>query len=366
MSNAAVPQAPPFCPNPECAYHRGRNPLWRYKRAGFFLRQASPRRIQRFRCRHCRRHFSSQTFHPTYWLKRPELQTAVFHRLLGCSGYRQIAREFGISPQTVLGQSARLGRHCLLFHQKLLPPGPLSEPTALDSFQSFEYSQDHPVLFHVLAGQGSHFFYGFTDSECRRSGRMTAAQKRRRARIEQALGRPDPRSIEKETAALLRTVAPQPQSLALHTDEHQDYPRALRRVPHLSVTHRTISSRAARTARNPLFPINLLDLLIRHSGANHKRETIAFSKRRQSAIERLWVFLVWRNYVKSFSESKRDASPAMRLGVLERRLTVTEILQKRLFPTRILLAERWKSYYWRYIQTRRIPHAVAHRKTYAF
>jgi hypothetical protein len=49
------------------------------------------------------------------------------------------------------------------------------------------------------------------------------------------------------------------------------------------VTHRTISSRALRDTRNPLFAINLLDLLIRHSGANHKRETIAFSKRRQSA-----------------------------------------------------------------------------------
>ena len=65
------------------------------------------------------------------------------------------------------------------------------------------------------------------------------------------------------------------------------HPRALRRLPHLDVTHCTVNSRAVRTPRNPLFAINLLDLLIRHSGANHKRETIAFSKRRQSAIDRL-------------------------------------------------------------------------------
>ena len=56
--------------------------------------------------------------------------------------------------------------------------------------------------------------------------------------------------------------------------------------------------------------MNLLDLLIRHSSANHKRETIAFSKRRQSAAERLFVLVVWRNYLKSFSERKRDATPA--------------------------------------------------------
>ena len=44
--------------------------------------------------------------------------------------------------------------------------------------------------------------FTFTDSELRRSGRMTAAQKRERARREAALGRPDPRSIEREVAAL--------------------------------------------------------------------------------------------------------------------------------------------------------------------
>ena len=52
---------------------------------------------------------------------------------------------------------------------------------------------------------------------------------------------------------------------------------------------------------------DLLDLLIRHSGANHKRETIAFSKRRASAIERLCVFLVWRNWIKWFSERRPEA-----------------------------------------------------------
>ena len=82
-----------------------------------------------------------------------------------------------------------------------------------------------------------------------------------------------------------------------------------------TLTHATTRSTVARTPHNPLFPVNLLDLLIRHSSANHKRETIAFSKRRQSAAERLFVLVVWRNYLKSFSERKRDATPAQRLGI---------------------------------------------------
>jgi len=365
MLNPSAPPPPCFCPNPDCHFHRGEGSGWRYVRTGFFTRQCTPRRVQRYRCSHCGRHFSDQTFQLSYWLKRPGLLRPLFHRLLGCSAFRQIAREFEISPTTVLTHSARLGRHCLLVHERHRPRGAVAEPLALDSFISFEYSQYWPTAFHLAAGTRSHFFYGFTDSELRRSGRMTRAQRRRRAGLEARLGRPDPRAVEHEVAGLLTVLAPHPQALELHTDEHQDYPRAVRRLTHLRITQRTISSRAARTAHNPLFPINLLDLLIRHSGANHKRETIAFSKRRQSAAERLAVLLVWRNYVKSFSERKRDATPAMRLGLLERPLKVAEVLDRRLFPSRLALPARWARYYWRRIPTRQIAHPAGHRLRYA-
>lgn len=127
-----------------------------------------------------------------------------------------------------------------------------------------------------------------------------------------------------------------------------------------------MSSRAARTPKNPLFPINLLDLLIRHSGANHKRETVAFSKRRQSAAERLWVFLVWRNYAKSFSERRQDDPPAVRRGLMRRRWRMGEMFRERLFPSRIALPERWRLYYERHVATRSLTSNRRHRLRYAF
>jgi hypothetical protein len=287
-------------------------------------------------------------------------------RLVSCSGARQIAREFRVSPETVLGQASRLGRHALLFHRRHRPRGPITEPVALDSFESFEYSQYYPTLFHVVIGTESHFCYGFTDSELRRKGRMTPGQKRRRAALEERLGRPDPRSTEKEVAEVLRIVAPLAQKLTLHSDEHAGYPRAFRRVGHVEIDHHTISSRAARTTRNPLFAVNLFDLLVRHSGAGHKRETIAFHKRRQCACERMFVFAVWRNFIKSFSERKENASPAMRLGLTDHRWTVEEVLGERLFPERVSLPRRWSEYYWKRIPTRAMPRIRTHVKRYAF
>jgi transposase-like protein len=341
---------------------------WRFEKIGFFERQSPPYRVQRYRCLSCRRSFSDQTFRATYWMRRPDLLRLVFLRQQSCSGFRQIARELGVSPTTIAGMSSRLGRHCLLLHELLRPKGRIEEELSLDGFEGFEWSQFYPSNYNVAVGKESHFFYGFTATELRRKGRMTDAQRRTRARLEARFGRPDPKGVERDFAQLLAVVVPRAQRLVLHTDEHQAYPRALKRVPHLAIEHRTISSRAARTQHNPLFPVNLLDLLIRHSGSHHKRETIAFSKRLASGCERMATFAVWRNWVKSFSERKRKSekeTPAMRLGLTDRPFTVDDVLKARLFPSQIQLPEPWASYYWRRVPTRPLPRSREHRRRYA-
>lgn len=365
MATTLAPAAPPFCPNPACPHHRVAT-HWRYQRDGYFTRQAAPHRIQRYRCCHCRRRFSEQTFRCTYWLKRPELLEPIFRGGVACACLRQLARSLHASPQTILLHMNRLGRHCQLFHERLRPRGPIREPLALDGFVHFEFSQYHPTSDHHLVGRHSHFFYGFTVTEHRRSGRMTAAQRRQRAALEARWGRPDPRGTERDVAALLRIACRAPQVLDLASDEHADYPRAIARLTDLEVHHQTISSRAARTTANILFAVNLLDLLKRHSTAGCKRETIAFPKRRQMGIWRGWMFLVWRNTNKWVSERQHRDTPAMRLGLLDRRLDVPDLLRERLFITRIGLPAPWAQQYWGDVTTRQMPNGRAHRLRYAF
>jgi hypothetical protein len=261
-------------------------------------------------------------------------------------------------------QVERLGRHCLLFHERLRPKLGPAEPLVVDGFESFEFSQYTPFHIHTAVG-ASHYVYGFTDSELRRKGRMTIAQSERRAQLELRFGRPDPRSIEREMAALVEIIVPAGASVTIESDEHPSYPRAFARLRDRTIAHATTRSTVPRTPGNPLFPVNLLDLLIRHSSANHKRETIAFSKRRQSAAERLFVLVVWRNYLKSFSERRRDSTPGQRLGIVARRLSIEDVLRTRLFPHRVGMPERWADYYWRRIPTRRIPNGRRHTLRYA-
>jgi len=353
---------PPFCPRPDCRGHWGAT-NWSYRKAGFHFRKRRPFRVQRYNCRLCNASFSFQSFQVSYWKKRPDLLAPVFLRVLACSAYRQIARELGVSHTTVMGIAAHLGRHSLLFQEQLLRKLKLDEPVVADGFETFEYSQYFPFHFNVAVGAESHFLYRFTDSPLRRKGRMTARQKARREMLEKTVGRPDPKAIEKEMAELLRLL---PEGrIDLRTDEHPAYPRAVRRSGR-SVTHSVTSSKQARTTGNPLFPVNLMDLLIRHSSSNHKRETIAFSKRRQNAVEKLAILQVWRNFLKSFSERKQDATPAMRLGLTKRKLTVRKVMEERLFVTRIGLPVRLRSYYFRNTVTRMIPRGRIHEKVFAF
>jgi hypothetical protein len=195
---------------------------------------------------------------------------------------------------------------------------------------------------------------------------MTPAQRRRRAELEARYGRPDRNSIEKGTVDLLQLAVRHPQELELRSDEHPAYPRAFRRLARLQIHHRRTPSRRARNPQNPLFVINVLDLLIRHTGANHKRETIAFSKRRQSAAERLAVLQVWRNFIKPVSERKRDATPAQRLGLTRTALSVPAVLAHRLFPSRVGLPGRLGAYYRREVRTRQIARNRRHELRYAF
>ncbi len=363
MDSLTPYRRPPFCPHADCDSRTHPGP-WRFIKKGFYLRKRRPHRVQKYQCSRCGRGFSASSFSTAYWLRRPDLLRPVFHRLVACSGFRQIARELEVSHSTIRRLSDRLGRHCLLFHEQMRPRASPTEPLVLDGFRTFEHSQYWPMDLNLLVGT-SLFVYGFNDAELRRSGTMRPAQALKRRILEARFGRPDPQATRKRVEELLRRVVPPGGRVTLRSDEHQSYPQAIRRLRDRYVVHERTSSNAARTTSNPLFPANLSDLLLRHSSANHKRETIAFSKRRQSALYRLAIWVVWRNYMKDRSENRRKGTPAQALGLVGRRLRLSEVLARRLFPSRQKLSGWLETCYFGRIPTRAIERCRVHEARYA-
>jgi transposase-like protein len=338
---------------------------WPFKRKGFYLRQQRPRRIQRFTCLACNRHFSTQTFSTSYWQKRPDLIARIVMMVVGCMGNRQIARALSCSPTTIAHHIARLGRHCLLLQARELARIDRLHEIAIDGFETFEWSQYFPFHHNVAVDVATGYFLYHTDSPLRRKGRMTGHQKVRRAVLEGELGRAHPGAIETGVRELLETLVPGHRVATIRSDDHRAYPRAIAAVTR-AVKHQITSSRQRRDERNPLWEINVLDLMIRHSTAAHKRETIAWAKRRQASIEKLSIFQVWRNYVKRRREKGGRVTSAMLLGVASRPWRVRDLLAGRLFYEKTALSDRWREYYRRHVVTRALRVNRAHELTYAF
>jgi hypothetical protein len=95
-----------------------------------------------------------------------------------------------------------------------------------------------------------------------------------------------------------------------------------------------------------MFPIDTLHGLLRHSECHHRRETIAFGRRTNAILERLYLASAWRNFVKGVSERKPDpATPAMKLMLATEPWTWERVLARRLFPGRLLLPQSWLEVY---------------------
>ena len=356
---------PPHCPNPACPHHHRQPTPWPYRRHGFYQRQLGPHRIQRYLCLCCRRSFSTQTFSTTYWLKRPSLLAQTYTHTVGGMANRQIARTVKAAPATIDRLLGRLGRHCLLFLGHLLSRASPFSDIVIDGLTSFEYSQYFPFEHLTSVHRPSSYLIYFNDAPLRRSGRMTAAQHKRREQLEAIHGRPDPRAVYEASRELVQTSLRGAERAVVHSDEHRAYGPATRSVD-CQVEHRRTSSRRRRDRYNELFEVNALDMFLRHSSANHRRETIAFSKRRQESAYRLAIFACWKNVGKWRWEKGCRSTPAMLLGLTDRVLEAQDVLARRLFRYHVWLPPSWARYYRRAVETPALGRNLRHEAKYAY
>ncbi|HEV8699664.1 MAG TPA: hypothetical protein VGV60_00140 [Candidatus Polarisedimenticolia bacterium] len=337
--------------------------------------------MPRFRCRACRRTFSKQSFGLSYYLKRPELVIPVAAGLQAGSAHRQLARNLGCAPSTVTRLSARLGRHAILLMARALAHlrGGLTEPVVLDHFETFEFTQDLPFGIATPVGRDSWFVYGLDPAPHARAGRRSAEQEARRARRPSRLRRGGYEESSTRTVRLLLALCPRNRRLQLAGDGHPAYDRAVQRMGHEGRVRLqrfpnprrgpkgSPRSPQARARDRAMFPVDALHGLIRHTAAHHRRETIAFGRRLNAVMERLFLTVVWRNFVKGRSERRPDpVTPAMRLGLADEPWIWSRALARRLFPAREMLPQVWRDLYRRDWTTSVLPSNVRHRLSHAY
>ncbi|MFQ5382637.1 MAG: hypothetical protein ACE5EF_13600 [Dehalococcoidia bacterium] len=348
---SVVDFVPPHCPHPECPDHRipeGRT--YRFIRRGYQRNKRPPGWVHIFKCRTCGRHFRDASFSLDYWQKVPPLWDRIFLGLANGQAKRQIARTLGIDRGVVDRAERKIAQHCILLHREQLDrlEGTVREPVALDGFRTFAGSQYEPLDLNTTIGCTSGFFFHLQAAPLRRSGKMSERQKKIRAYREQMLGLPERgvrRRITRESLEELEKLRHPLKRIEWRTDREPDYARALadlRRRGAVKVRHRTVSSRARRDTGNPLWRVNLLHLLMRHSLKSHGRETIGFHKILRGVIDRAVILRTWLNQVKGISERDtggQHTTPSMILGLERRAKKPEQLFRRRLFREHFELTE---------------------------
>jgi len=304
-------------------------------------------------------------------MKRPELLLPVAAALVAGSAHRQIARSLGCAPSTVTRLAARIGRHAMLLQALALEHlDELQEPVNLDHFETFVFSQEDRLGIATPVGQKSWFSYGLDPAPHRRGGKRSATKRA----LKRPLPTKEPGSVVRSTRRvfdLIRGLSKGPVEIV--SDDHPAYAHAERSAPFAGSIRRRVypnpprgpgSDRAvARERDRQMFAVDLLHKLWRHTQAHHRRETIAFGRRSNAVMERGFLFIVWRNFVKKVSERTGEPiTPAMRLGLVPRPLEWSQVFSRRLFPKRIGLPRGWMKIYRRGWITpavgRNLPHAL--------
>ena len=311
-------KSPPFCPNPHCRHH-----YQDYSRSkgGWFCGDGTFESLregetQRYRCRDCGKRFSTSTFSTDYYAKRRISLPRLRRMLVSGSSVRAASRQLFCSPSAVSRRLIILARQSLACHQALGSYLTRSEALVADGFHSFWVSQYHPNTFNLLCGSDSQYVYALTSVSLKRSGRMSAVQRRKRAQIERSHPS-DPAALERSFAELAteavrlwhhqsRAQSGAPPCGTLITDEHKTYPRSILPLRgQTQITHVQVSSRQPRTGDNPLFAVNYIDREIRKDLAEHHRETVCFARNAAHSVARMWVYLVWHNSEKPYRISPR-------------------------------------------------------------
>lgn len=299
-----------FCPNPTCEHHQKALSANWYVALGTYYTKCFGR-VQRYRCKSCRRIFSSQTFSLDYFAKRSIDYEQLEELLASSMSQRALSRHFKLSCNSVQNRIDRLARQGLALHSRLRKTLTPKEAICIDGLVSFDISQYFPNNITMAVTKDSQFIHSMTHATLRRSGRMTSAQKDRRAMLDHAFSF-EKRALERSFKELLDTVAGtwkphRDAKYVLITDEKKEYARALaRHFMKTFIAHTTVSSKAARTRRNPLFSSNYSEREVRKDQANHRRETVCFSRNVGNMMNRMIVYMLWHNYKKPFRISRKE------------------------------------------------------------
>jgi hypothetical protein len=160
-------------------------------------------------------------------------------------------------------------------------------------------------------------------------GNLRPCDQVRLAKAEERHGKRESQSSEAVTACFtrLKALVKDDAKVVVWTDKKTTYPSILRDVFGERVEHLTVHSKEPRGMQSPLKFINNTFAMFRDGLGRLVRRNWGHSKVRRNLTWHMWVWVLYRNFVREWTNRERDNCSAKVLGVVSRRLTAAELLE---------------------------------------
>lgn len=321
---------PPRCPIEWCGAVSTKDEPF-FQRWGSYAVMCKGCRIPRFRCRECKRTFSTQTFRMDYREKRPDLNVEIVKRFCSRAGLRQTSFVLRISLKTVIKKLKKIGEHLGRLHEHLMGKFQSGRSFQLDELETFETDRiERPVTMPVLIERRTFFIVGSLAGTLppRRIKKRTKAKPAKRALdlIQLKERKNESSKVVRAVLERLRAHLSPGARLTLETDQKKTYPKIAREVfESFDLRHLAFPGSKPKTNRNPLFRINLTLGMLRDGMSRLTRRSWLVSKIKENLDHHANFYIVYRNYHRMLTNEVM-MPPAVALGFLPRRLEWDEMV----------------------------------------
>lgn len=205
----------------------------------------------------------------------------------------------------------------------------MSGQFSLDELETYEGNRRlRPVTVPVVIHRKTRFVVHVEVGAMPARGGLSALDRERKARQG-----PRPSESREKVTLCLRALdrAHHPSaSVEIITDQKSTYPPIVKSIfGQRLIVHARESSRRRRNTRNVLFQINHTFAMMRDQVSRLVRRTWAASKLRMRLERHLWIWVAWRNYVRTAEADEPEETAAMRLKVVAQRLAPADLLRWR-------------------------------------
>jgi hypothetical protein len=293
--------------------------------------------VQRFRCHHCGRRFSTQSFRADRRLRKTWLCTQVVSMLCAKVSLRRVAEVLGVRRPTVERRLDRYGRHAQQLHEALLERAGARGKEALrevvlDELETFATDRTAcPLTVPVLVQPQSYFVVHVGVAPLPARGGLTEeneARKQARAAREGVRRSGSDAAVERGLRVWAKHC-PRGASPTLVSDEKPSYARLFGEVFGGRGDHTRVSSKRRRDTANPLFAVNMTLAMMRDGIGRLVRRSWGHSRDESRLARHLWLWVLFRNYVRELSRRVRHTTSAQALGIVDRRFSLAEVLRWR-------------------------------------